>query len=87
MFFSIRKLIRISQEGERKEGLTGSNGDLEDIKDRLILCLFYNNRSSIIIKMEVSFDQYVRNIRMFYNQLIKGHPKEEQLAPQFKQMI
>lgn len=37
--------------------------------------------------MEVSFDQYVRNIRMFYNQLIKGHPKEEQLAPKFKQMI
>ena len=29
----------------------------------------------LTIQMEVSFDQYIRNFRMFYNQLIKGHPK------------
>lgn len=37
--------------------------------------------------MEVSFDQYIRNFRMFYNQLVKGHSKEEQLAPLFKQLL
>lgn len=37
--------------------------------------------------MEVSLDQYVRNLRMFYNQMIKGHKKEEELVPKFKAML
>jgi len=28
-----------------------------------------------LTNMEVNFDQYIRNFRMFYNQLVKGHPK------------
>lgn len=34
--------------------------------------------------MEVNYDAYIRNIRMFYQQLIKGHPKEDKMIKLFK---
>ena len=73
---------RRKREERRKEKL-----GYEFIPVNMILYYYLLILLLRIINMEVSFDQYVRNIRMFYNQLIKGHPKEEQLAPKFKQMI
>lgn len=37
--------------------------------------------------MEVSLDHYVRNFRIFYQQLARGHRKEEFLNQQFKTLI
>lgn len=37
--------------------------------------------------MEVNLDSYFRNIRMFYQQLIKGNKREEQLTQLFKKML
>lgn len=37
--------------------------------------------------MDVNIDMYYRNLRMFYQQLIKGHPREDHLAQHFKKML
>lgn len=37
--------------------------------------------------MQINLDQYIRNFRIFYQQLTKGHTKEENLNKQFKHLI
>lgn len=37
--------------------------------------------------MDVNIDMYYRNMRMFYQQLIKGHKNEDQLSQSFKKML
>ena len=37
--------------------------------------------------MQISLDQYIRNFRIFYQQLIRDHSNEDQLNKKFKLLI
>lgn len=41
----------------------------------------------LLYSMQISLDQYVRNFRIFYQQLIRDHSNEDQLNKKFKLLI
>ena len=37
--------------------------------------------------MQVNFDHYIRNFRIFYQQVVKGHRREDELCTAFKALL